>query len=341
MPRAATTSGSRLRQPAHRPRRVTPTTSQPAGLHAPRGRGRTSAGVEVGERGRGHERLRQPADASHQVRPTLRIELAEHVVEEQQGRVGRRSARQQVELGELPAPGSRCAAGRVRRTRRGPGRRARTPTSSRCGPTSVAPFHSSFSAVSASRRRSASSGVSSGGGSALRDGRAASADPRPARSPRGRPRAARRARRASSVRQRTMRPPSATTTLVPEAQLVAAGRLLADAPQQVVALGRAPGRRWPSLAAAVGASWATSVSRLVRRSDGEPTTSSMSSGAKTHGPECARERRRPARHAVDPDPLADAPGGAARADQHHLDRVPAARACRPRVPRDGRAARPR
>ena len=55
-------------------------------------------------------------------------------------------------------PGSRCAAGRARRTPTGPGRRSSKATSSRCGPTSVAPFQISFSAVSASRRRSASRG---------------------------------------------------------------------------------------------------------------------------------------------------------------------------------------
>ena len=71
-----------------------------AGAHLPARAIARSAGIEVVERGRRHERLRQLGDAPDEVRPALRIELAEHVVEQQQRRVAVELG-QEVELGQL------------------------------------------------------------------------------------------------------------------------------------------------------------------------------------------------------------------------------------------------
>ena len=67
------------------------------------------------------------------------------------------------------------------------------------------------------------------------------------------------------------------------------------APQQVVALGQGAGvggHGWPAPPARV---WATSVSSAARRSDGEPTMSSMSSGANRTTGSAVGQRARPAR----------------------------------------------
>jgi hypothetical protein len=85
---------------------------------------REQAGIEVVGRGRGDEGLRQPGDAPHQVRPALRVELAEDVVEKQQRWVAVQLA-EQVELGQLEGQDRRPLLAPRREARQVTRRRAR------------------------------------------------------------------------------------------------------------------------------------------------------------------------------------------------------------------------
>ena len=189
--------------------------------------------------------------------------------------------------------------------------------SSRCGPTSVVPFQSSFSAVSPSRRARASPAVSPGCGRRVRDVAQARASPSPgaisawaaASGPASSPRSSTPALEDRRARLEELR--------VPERQLVARRLLLADRPQEVVALGqgpavgrevrgvgrealRRPGRRGP-----------------LRRSAGAPDDEEHLLGGEDDDAQHPGERGRPPRHAVDPDPLAAA--GRALPDERDVE----------------------
>ena len=122
--------------------------------------------------------------------------------------------------------------------------------------------------------------------------------PPPGRSRRGPPPAARPATSSSRRRSATIAAAGVEERAVPEAQLVARRALLADRPQQAVALLERPavrrrGRRRRPASRSRPAGRAT-----ARRSDGEPAISSISSGAKR------TTRRSPARPAARrPSPL--------------------------------------
>ena len=192
--------------------------------------------------------------------------------------------------------------------------------SSRCGPISVVPFQTSFSAVSASRRARASRTDSPGqlrgvrrvgqlepvrrglvGGDLGVGGRQ--------RARQGLQQAlALGSHRAAGLQQRR----------VPEPQLGARRLLLADQPQQAVALleratvGREVaevGRR--SLAG-------QAVERLAAQRRRARDQQHLL-GGEHHGPQDAHQGRRPARDAVDPDPLAGAAGRGP--DERDLDGV--------------------
>ena len=111
--------------------------------------------------------------------------------------------------------------------------------SSRCGPTRVVPFQSSFSAVSRRRRASAAPGVSPASAGAFVDVR------QPQDALLGRDLGVRRRQGGRElVQERVARVedgrPGLEELRVPEGELVARRLLLADRPQQVVALGQHP-----------------------------------------------------------------------------------------------------
>ena len=98
-------------------------------------------------------------DPPDEVRPPVRVELAEDVVEQEERRPAVELG-QQVELGQLEGEDRRPLLAARREARRGRGQPSSKARSSRCGPMSVEPFQTSFSAVSTRRRASASRGVS-------------------------------------------------------------------------------------------------------------------------------------------------------------------------------------
>ena len=124
----------------------------------------TQARVEVVERRRRHERLGQLGDPPDEVRPPRRVELAEDVVEEEERRPAVELG-QQVELGELEGEDRRPLLAARRRTPARSRPSSSKTRSSRCGPTSVVPFQTSFSAVSraAGRARRAATRRASAG----------------------------------------------------------------------------------------------------------------------------------------------------------------------------------
>ena len=160
------------------------------------------------------------------------------------------------------------------------GRSSRRKTmSSRWGPTRVAPFHSSLSAVSASRRRMASAGDSDASrrrvghvahrqaaltGRDLGVGRRQRLRPGRPAWPDGRPRSRR-------PRRRGARPSRAAGRVPAVPSRIARSRLLRWARARPYV---ASARPWPGERAAARAS------RAARRRAGEPTTRSISSGAK-------------------------------------------------------------
>ena len=302
---------------AARSRRAVPSASVVTAHAVPTER---SAGIDVLERGRGDERLRQRRDPADEVRPPLRVQLREHVVEQQQRRAAV-ERREQVELRELEGEDR----GPLLAPRRERGERpaahlehevvAVRPDQRRAVPDLLV-----------GRLREASARARRGRtrrGAAARSSRTPSArrpsPPRRARSPRG-PRRAGPAR-ASSSRWRSSR------TAVPASSRVASQKRSSArvacssriAPQQAVALlerpsvgGEVPARR-PASAGR------RARSRASRRSDGEPATSSISSGANITVRSTPASAAAPARDAVDADPLAGAAAG--RPDEGDLDGV--------------------
>ena len=246
----------------------------------------------------------------------------EDVVEQEQRRPAVERG-QEVELGQLERQDRRPLLPARRERRRGRGRRARTPgrrgagrrASSRSRPPSRRSPRAGGPARRAASRR----------GAAARSSRTAAraAPPRPprGRSRRGRPPAARRGPPRSRRRSATIVAAGIEEGRVPEPQLVARRLLLADRPQQAVALlerpavGREVHRRRP-------ASRARRAGRAPRAAaTASPATSSISSGANTTTRRTPAEARRPAADAVDPDPLPAAPVAAgAGADDRDLDR---------------------
>ena len=123
------------------------------------GRSSTQRRIEVVEGRRRDERLGQLRDPPDEVRPPVRVELAEDVVEQEEGRAAVELG-QQVELGQLEREDRRAllaARGEAGESR---GRRGRRPGRRGAGRSTVEPFQTSFSAVSTSRRARASRGVS-------------------------------------------------------------------------------------------------------------------------------------------------------------------------------------
>ena len=287
--------------------------------------------VEVVEGRRRDEGLRQGRDPPDEMGAAIRVELGEDVVEQQE----RRPAvvlGQQVELGELERRGSPSAAGRATRSRPGRGRPGSKTRSSRCGPTSVAPFQTSLSAVST---EPAGQGVPRrlARGAPGRSSRSGASGPPPAASSgaisawAAASGAARRSRRTQPVGH----DPTAGVEerLVPEPQLVAARAFLADRAQQAVALLERPAVRREGASRTRDDGRCASWSSDARRSPGEPTMRSISSGAKTttrSGPSSAPARRP---EAVHPDPLPPARAGRAGPGDRHLDRVVPRRGPRP------------
>ena len=158
-------------------------------------------------------------------------------------------------------------------------------------------------------------------GAAARSSRSAGSavrrPPRPGRSRRGRAASGPASVASSRRRSATMAPPDVEERGVPEPELVAAGALLADRPEQAVALLERPavGRE----VVGVGRRAAGRPAGRAPRggATGEPTTRSISSGAKSDDPEDARQAGRPARHAVDPDPLRGRPAPVAPRPRTH------------------------
>ena len=152
--------------------------------------------------------------------------------------------------------------------------------SSRCGPMSVVPFQTSFSAVSASRRASASRDRLAGSRRRVR----LVADGQPALL--GRDLGVGPAERFGDRLERgaggpRRRPPRRSSSGgVPEAQLVASG----ECPRGSTGAGRcaagARGRRSPARPRTPATGCAARVSIAARRGPGAPATRSMSSGAK-------------------------------------------------------------
>ena len=144
--------------------------------------------------------------------------------------------------------------------------------------------------------------------------------PRPARSPRGRPPAARRAPRAGAAARSTIAAAGVEEGAVPEAQLVARGALLADRPQQAVALLERPAVRRQG----VGVGRRAGRGQLVddrpaqrRRADDQEHLL----GREEDDPQQPAEARRPPAEAVDPDPLAARRTRRAGAHDRDLERV--------------------
>ena len=170
-------------------------------------------------------------------------------------------------------------------------------------------------------------------------GRAARPPPRRARSRRGRRPAARPASRAGAGARRRSAPPASRNAVVPEAQLVAAAPLLADRPQQAVALLERPAvrreRRRRRPASRGRASW----SSAARRSDGRADDRAASPRARRATTRSVPRRGPLARRAdaVDPDPLAR-PAGPPRTGPD--DRRPRASSRPDAGPRPGRGRCP-
>ena len=93
------------------------------------------------------------ADAPHEVRPSIGIELAEHVVEQQQRRPAV-ERREEVQLRELEREDGACAAGRATRRRRGRDRRSRGRRRRDAGPRASRRSRAPSRPSRASRRRS-------------------------------------------------------------------------------------------------------------------------------------------------------------------------------------------
>ena len=243
--------GDQVADPLHRPRGGTSSDAGPrltrpqrasaplrSGLDRPARRRRPQGRIEVVQGRRRHERLGQLGDPPDEVRAALRVELAEDVVEQEQRRPAV-ERREQVELGQLegqdrrPLLAARGEAGQVaaararRRGRRGAGRSA----SSRSRP----PSRRSRPGAGPGRRW-----IVSPGAGARSSRSAASAGPPPGRSRDGPTSGS--ASRLEGARRRRRRRAAAglEQRVVPEAELVAAGLLLADRPQQAVALLEGP-----------------------------------------------------------------------------------------------------
>ena len=180
--------------------------------------------------------------------------------------------------------------------------------SSRCGPTTVVPFQTSFSAVSTSRRASASRGVSPGMRRGV--GHVAQGQPAGGGLVRGDLGVGRGERPGELLEQAQpgVHDPSAGVEQgpVPEAQLVARGAFLADRPEQAVALLERP----PVRREVVG------VGREARgreQVEGRPTERRRADdeehllGGEEHDPERPAEGPGAPSDAVDPDALAAAP----------------------------------
>ena len=121
--RPAAPAGSSGRSPAPADRAAAPVAASGADLPGRR-RSATQRRVEVVERRRRHERLGQRRDPPDEVRPALRVELREDVVEQEERRPAVERG-QEVELGELEGEDRRPLLAARREARRGRGRRAR------------------------------------------------------------------------------------------------------------------------------------------------------------------------------------------------------------------------
>ena len=199
-------------------------------------RWRTQLRVEVVERRRRHERLRQVGDPPDEMRAAVRVELGEDVVEQQERRPPVERG-QEVELGQLEGQD------------RGPLLAAR----GEAREVASVELEDEVVAVRPDERRAVPDLLVGGLGEAARQRVArrlagewrrvrrvaqrqpAPAAPRPGRSRRGPPRAARPASSSRRSRSATIGPRRRGTP-VPEAQLVAERLLLADRPEQAVAL---------------------------------------------------------------------------------------------------------
>ena len=302
----------RRRAPSRRPRRGPPT----AWATARRRR------VEVVERRRRHEGLGQLGDAAHEVRPAIRVELAEDVIEQQQRRPAVELG-QQVELGELEGEdrGALLAA-RGEPGQVPPGQVegevvAVRPDDGRAVPDLLLGGLDEAPGEGVARRLAGrgrgvgdvAQGQTAGRGLLRRDLAVGGRQ-------RARPGVSSRRSRAS-----TTRPPVSRKVVVPEPQLVAGGGLLADRPQQAVALleraavGRRGRRRRPGSGPRPGRRWPPAAGTASR------STSSISSGANSTTRRCRPRTARPAADAVDPDPLAAAAAVRAGAGDRDLEDV--------------------
>ena len=212
--------------------------------------------------------------------------------------------------------------------------RSRPPSSntrsSRCGPTSVDPFQTSFSAVSASRRARASRADSPGSGGALVAYRSVS---RSAAASSGAISAWAAARGSASVSRRRRRsvddrPARIEERAVPEAQLVARRALLADRPQEAVALLERPavGREGVGVGGRAGRRELVQHRPTERRRPGDEEHLLR---REDDDPQDPRQPGRPTAQLVDPDALAAGRAVGARRDDRDLDRVRPDRRPRP------------
>ena len=268
------------------------------------GRRRTSHGrgdraqrrVEVVERRRRHERLRAARDAPHEVRAAVRVELAETRRRAGAAAAGRRAPVSRSSSASLKARMAvRCWPREAKPARSRPA--SSNARSSRCGPMSVEPFQTSFSAVSTSRRASASPRRLAGPGRGVRH--VAQAQPA------GRGLVGRDLGVGGGQRRRPglEQPQPRASTIAPPAS-----RNVASQKRSSSRVARPRGSPAAGCCAAGGsartsrgrrrrpASAAASWSMAARRSDGEPTTRSISSGAnrttRSSPPSAAPARRR-------------------------------------------------
>ena len=318
---------AQCRRPRRAARSPTPARSALAAAVAPQARPLEAAGRDVPDGGRGDQRrvevvgrggrdegLRQLADAPHQMGAAARDPARRRRRPATAAAAGRSVCGQQVERGQLerqdrgPLLAARREAGQVARRRsrtrrrRGAGRRA----SGR----STAPSPPSRRGGAGGRR------LSSRRAPALPSrGRAAAGAALPGRSRRARRQAARPARPWRRARQSTIWAPSSTITPSQKRSSSGAADALADRLQQVVALrqgARVVGHGRGGGGHGLGDE---RVDRGTRGQLGEPTMSSMSSGANsTTGRASARApgaRATP----LTSDALAAAAGGRAGDDQ--------------------------